>query len=181
MVLMTSTMLPLGTQMPDFSLPDAAGNLVTAADVAGKSATVVAVWCNHCPYVKQLKAGFADFAAPYGAYDYGLETALPVGADFAAPYGYPAFDAPVYASEAPFYPAFDAVAAPAIEPAYVAPFYEAPVEEVFTTPIPPMDTFAAWDAPLSAPVVEESFMTPSPMADKLTGAWESFMAANLAE
>ena len=84
-------------------------------------------------------AEFADFAAPYGAYDYGLETALPVAADFAAPYGYPAFEAPVYASEAPFYPAFDAVAAPAIEPAYVAPFYEAPVEEVFTAPVAPMD------------------------------------------
>jgi thiol-disulfide isomerase/thioredoxin len=47
-----STMIPLGTTLPAFSLADAAsGNTVTDKDVAGNKATLVMFICNHCPFV----------------------------------------------------------------------------------------------------------------------------------
>jgi peroxiredoxin len=49
-----STMLPLGSPAPDFTLPDPSGNLVALADSAGAPATVVMFLCNHCPYVKHI-------------------------------------------------------------------------------------------------------------------------------
>jgi peroxiredoxin len=54
-------MLPLGTQLPDFALPDVvSGKSVTARDFAGRP-LIVAFICNHCPYVKHIRAGLADF------------------------------------------------------------------------------------------------------------------------
>jgi len=54
-------MLPLGTQLPDFELPDVvSGKPVAAKDFAGRP-LVVAFICNHCPYVKHVRAGLADF------------------------------------------------------------------------------------------------------------------------
>jgi len=44
-------MLPLGTSLPDFRLPDSAGKLHEPADVAGAAGLLVAFVCNHCPYV----------------------------------------------------------------------------------------------------------------------------------
>lgn len=56
MVAVHSTMLPLGTMVPDFALPDAAtGRLVTPADFAGKPALLVAFICNHCPFVLHIR------------------------------------------------------------------------------------------------------------------------------
>lgn len=56
-----SRMLALGTELPEFSLPDAAsGELVSSATLAGKPAVVFFV-CNHCPFVKHIRAGIADF------------------------------------------------------------------------------------------------------------------------
>lgn len=50
-----STMLPLGTEAPDFRLPDpATGAEVTLADLSGAPALLVAFLCNHCPYVQHL-------------------------------------------------------------------------------------------------------------------------------
>jgi peroxiredoxin len=47
-----STMLPLGTKAPEFSLPDTiSGKKMSFADIQGKKATVVMFLCNHCPYV----------------------------------------------------------------------------------------------------------------------------------
>lgn len=47
-----STMLPLGTKAPDFSLPDTvSGKRVSFSDIQGEKATVVMFLCNHCPYV----------------------------------------------------------------------------------------------------------------------------------
>jgi len=62
MSLTPSTMLPLGTEAPDFRLPDPAGKLVARDDFAGAPALLVAFLCNHCPYVKHIQAGFAAFA-----------------------------------------------------------------------------------------------------------------------
>jgi peroxiredoxin len=51
MVAVNSTMLPLGTRVPDFRLPDSGGKLHGPADVAGAAGLLVAFVCNHCPYV----------------------------------------------------------------------------------------------------------------------------------
>jgi len=67
MVLTPSTMLPLGTQAPDFSLPDAAGKTVSLKDFSGKPALLVVFMCNHCPYVKHVASGLADLAKEYQA------------------------------------------------------------------------------------------------------------------
>jgi len=56
-----SSMLPLGTPMPPFSLPDTvSGRLVPSSELAGQPGVVIFI-CNHCPYVKHLRAGLADF------------------------------------------------------------------------------------------------------------------------
>jgi peroxiredoxin len=55
-----STMLPLGTSAPDFKLPDTTGKIVSLADFATKPALLVLFICNHCPYVKHLRAALAQ-------------------------------------------------------------------------------------------------------------------------
>jgi peroxiredoxin len=60
-----STMAPLGMKAPDFTLPDPAGKLVSLAEVQGASGLLVMFICNHCPYVKHLAAGLADFGREY--------------------------------------------------------------------------------------------------------------------
>ena len=67
MVLVNSTMLELGTEAPDFRLPDPAGRMHALADFADAQALLVAFICNHCPYVKHIKPAFSDFAREYGA------------------------------------------------------------------------------------------------------------------
>jgi len=49
-----STMLPLGSVAPDFTLPDPTGASFSLADTSGARATVVMFLCNHCPYVKHI-------------------------------------------------------------------------------------------------------------------------------
>src|SRR5882724_5498342 len=56
-----SRMLALGTRIPDFSLPDTvSGDVVESKALLGKPA-VVFFLCNHCPFVKHIRAGIADF------------------------------------------------------------------------------------------------------------------------
>jgi peroxiredoxin len=63
MVLTPSTMiLELGARAPDFSLPDTDGKIVTLDDFKDARALVVVFMCNHCPYVKHVKKGLAEFA-----------------------------------------------------------------------------------------------------------------------
>ena len=55
MVATPSTMLPLGTKAPSFSLPDVCTNQSTdleAVDI--KKGCLIAFVCNHCPYVIHL-------------------------------------------------------------------------------------------------------------------------------
>lgn len=60
MVLTPSTMLDLGSPLPAFNLNDTvSGQGVTASAFAGKP-LVVAVICNHCPYVKHINRGIAE-------------------------------------------------------------------------------------------------------------------------
>lgn len=65
MVAVNSTMLPLGTSAPDFRLPDTIGNMVSLTDFRGSKALVVAFICNHCPYVKHLRAELAQLGHDY--------------------------------------------------------------------------------------------------------------------
>jgi peroxiredoxin len=65
MALTLSTMLPLGTPAPDFQLPDTSGRAVTLTSFKEKSALLVMFICNHCPYVKHLRAGLAQLALDY--------------------------------------------------------------------------------------------------------------------
>ncbi len=65
MALTPSNMLPLGTPAPDFRLPDTAGKLVSLADFKSAPALAVLFICNHCPYVKHIRAGLAQFAREY--------------------------------------------------------------------------------------------------------------------
>lgn len=67
MALTQSTMMSLGTQAPDFTLPD----VVTGMDVglkeyAGKPLLVIFM-CNHCPYVIHLADALAAFTREYQA------------------------------------------------------------------------------------------------------------------
>jgi peroxiredoxin len=58
-----SSPLPVGTAAPPFSLADVrTGRRVTLDEVAGARGTVVVFTCNHCPYVKHVRAGVAGFA-----------------------------------------------------------------------------------------------------------------------
>src|SRR5687767_14480287 len=65
MALTASTMLALGTAAPEFHLPDTNGKTVTLADFKDKPALVVIFMCNHCPYVKHIRAGLVQLANDY--------------------------------------------------------------------------------------------------------------------
>jgi len=67
MVLTPSTMLPLGTKAPDFSLPNIDGKTVSLRDLQGAPALLVIFMCNHCPYVKHVADGMAQLAREYQA------------------------------------------------------------------------------------------------------------------
>lgn len=66
MVAVPSTMLPLGTPLPAFSLVNVVdGRLVSSADFAGDRALLVMFICNHCPYVKHVLKEIGRIAAEY--------------------------------------------------------------------------------------------------------------------
>ena len=58
-------MLPLGTKAPEFRLPDTHGNTVSLEDFEGAPALLVIFMCNHCPYVKHIRAGLAQLGRDY--------------------------------------------------------------------------------------------------------------------
>ena len=60
-------MLTLGTAAPDFSLPDTNGKTISLADFKNAPAVLVLFICNHCPYVKHLRAELARLAREYQA------------------------------------------------------------------------------------------------------------------
>ncbi|TAK95094.1 MAG: thioredoxin family protein [Verrucomicrobia bacterium] len=65
MALTPSTMLPLGTTAPEFQLPDPSGKHFSLASFKDKPALLVMFICNHCPYVKHIRAGLAQLAKDY--------------------------------------------------------------------------------------------------------------------
>ncbi|QDS98331.1 thioredoxin family protein [Adhaeretor mobilis] len=63
MVRTPSTMLPIGTAAPDFSLINVDSKTVSLADLADSKGLLVMFLSNHCPYVKHV----ADHLAQLGA------------------------------------------------------------------------------------------------------------------
>ena len=66
-------MLPLGTRLPSFALPnfndvcgaELRGRVVSTDDFLEAPALLVAFICGHCPFVTHIRKGFADFACEY--------------------------------------------------------------------------------------------------------------------
>lgn len=85
MVKTLSTMAPLGSPAPDFSLKDTvSGTTMSLADFAGKKVLVVMFLCNHCPYVKHLESGLVQLGE-----DYANRNAALVAISSNDPVGYP--------------------------------------------------------------------------------------------
>lgn len=73
MVATPSTMLELGTPIPDFALTNAAdGKKVTPRDFQGKRALLVMFICNHCPFVKHVKDELTRLGRDYLPQDVGM-------------------------------------------------------------------------------------------------------------
>ena len=62
-----STMLPLGTPAPDFTLVNVDGREVSLSDFADKPALLVVFMCNHCPFVIHVADELARLAGEYMA------------------------------------------------------------------------------------------------------------------
>jgi len=73
MALTPSTMLPLGTAAPEFSLTDTvSGKKLSLASFKDKKALLVMFICNHCPYVKHLKPALAQLGKDYAGKDVAI-------------------------------------------------------------------------------------------------------------
>ncbi|NLV43439.1 MAG: thioredoxin family protein [Candidatus Hydrogenedentes bacterium] len=72
MVRTHSTMMPLGTPAPEFSLPDTGGNTVSLSDFDTARALLVMFICNHCPFVKHVRAAIAEIGAEYQEKEVGV-------------------------------------------------------------------------------------------------------------
>lgn len=63
-----SSMIPLGTKAPDFSLTDIISNkTITLSGVQSNIATVIMFICNHCPYVILIQNKLVEIANQYQA------------------------------------------------------------------------------------------------------------------
>jgi peroxiredoxin len=68
-----STMLPLGTAAPDFSLPDTvSGRMVSLSEVKTDKGLVVMFLCNHCPYVIHVNPEIVRVSKDYMAKGLGF-------------------------------------------------------------------------------------------------------------
>ncbi len=66
MVKTASTMLPLGSQLPPFSLTDTVtGQTVSSEDFRDARGLLVIFLCNHCPFVIHIREELAKFAKEY--------------------------------------------------------------------------------------------------------------------
>ena len=73
MSLTPSTMLPLGTKAPDFSLPEVStGETVALDNFTGKKGLLVMFICRHCPYVVHIRDELSRLGKDYEHSDLGL-------------------------------------------------------------------------------------------------------------
>jgi thiol-disulfide isomerase/thioredoxin len=59
-----SHMVPLGTAAAPFSLPDIDDEIVSLSNCEGEPLLVMFI-CNHCPFVRHIRAGLSAFAYEY--------------------------------------------------------------------------------------------------------------------
>ncbi|HTZ89526.1 MAG TPA: thioredoxin family protein [Alloacidobacterium sp.] len=68
-----SAMLALGTNAPDFNLPDVlTGKNVSLKSVAGSSGLLVMFICRHCPFVKHLEKALAQLGRDFDGKGIGI-------------------------------------------------------------------------------------------------------------
>jgi peroxiredoxin len=73
MSLTPSTMLPIGTEAPNFKLLDTVSNTLSSLeDVRGKKGTVVMFICNHCPFVKHVNEELVRLCNDYRVTGFGF-------------------------------------------------------------------------------------------------------------
>jgi peroxiredoxin len=73
MALTPSTMLPLGTRLPDFALPDVVtGEKISPASFPADQALLVIFLCAHCPYVIHLADELARLGRDCAGRDLGI-------------------------------------------------------------------------------------------------------------
>jgi len=65
MALTESRMMPLGTQLPKFSLPDVVSDENVDSSAFAGNPVLVAFICNHCPYVIHIADAFAQCTKKY--------------------------------------------------------------------------------------------------------------------
>ncbi|MFO0707728.1 MAG: thioredoxin family protein [Nitrospira sp.] len=69
----SSVMLPLGTQAPDFSLRDVvSGRICSLESFAGKKGLLVMFICRHCPYVVHVQDELARIGRDYADTPLGI-------------------------------------------------------------------------------------------------------------
>lgn len=61
---LTSHMVPLGTEIPDVTLPDLDGVPQSSRELRDGRPLLVIFSCNHCPYVRHLEDAIGEFATP---------------------------------------------------------------------------------------------------------------------
>jgi peroxiredoxin len=84
MALTASTMLPLGTQAPDFQLTDVVSHQpISLATFAGQTALLVMFICRHCPFVKHVQKELAQLGRDYQNRSVGI---VAISANDAAKY-----------------------------------------------------------------------------------------------
>ena len=72
MSLTPSTMISLGTQAPDFGLPDVvSGQTISRKDFAGKAMLAMFI-CQHCPFVQHVKQELAQIGKDYADTDLAI-------------------------------------------------------------------------------------------------------------
>ena len=68
-----STMLALGTQAPEFRLPDVVtGEPISLATFAGKKGLLVMFICRHCPFVKHIQSELVQLGKDYADRNLGI-------------------------------------------------------------------------------------------------------------
>jgi len=109
----TSTMLPLGTQAPDFSLADVvSGRTVGLHDFDDRNALLVMFICRHCPYVAHVRHEIARLGRDHADSAMGI---VAIGAN----------DPATYPEDAP-----ESLAAEAVEAGYTFPYLFDETQEV---------------------------------------------------